>query len=146
MRLLRYNNQICYLNNNKAVFNTFRSPNCDIFSNRTFNLERHLTTCSERVKNVYPRNRYEIREALFDKLGSFGIKHTSERKLYKNLAIFDFESICVQEETFRDTKATTWIEKLISISVSSSLNIVEEPISSATLILSTSLLVLLELL
>ena len=60
VRLLRYNNQICYVNNINAVFQS--KPNCDTSFNRTFNLERHLTTCSERVKNVYPRNVYQIQE------------------------------------------------------------------------------------
>ena len=90
VRLLRYNNHICYVNNINAVLQSFCSPNCDTFSNRTFNLEQHLTTCSERVKNVYPRNVYQIRETLLDKLDSFGIKYTSEQKLFNNLAIFDF--------------------------------------------------------
>ena len=44
VRLLRYNNHICYVNNINAVFQPFRCPNCDAFFNRTFNLERHLTT------------------------------------------------------------------------------------------------------
>ena len=128
VRLLRYNNHICYVRNINAVFQAFRCPNCDTFFNRTFNLERHLTTGSERVKNVYPRNVYQIRETLFDKLDSFGINYTSEQKLFKNIAIFDFESICVQEETFRDTITTTWIGKHVPISVSLSSNLVEEPI------------------
>ena len=118
VRRLRYNNHICYVNNINAVFQAFRCPNCDIFFNKTFNLERHLTTCSERVKNFYPRNVYQIRETLFDKLVSFGINYTSEKKLFKNLAIFDFESVCVQEEAFRDTFATTWMGKHVPISVS----------------------------
>ena len=108
-------------------FKLFRFPNCDTFLNKTFNWERHLTTCSERVKNVYPRNVYQIRETLFEKLDSFGVKYTSEQKLFKNLSIFDFESICVQKETFRDTNTTTWIGKHVSISVSISSNLVEEP-------------------
>ena len=78
LRLLRYNIHICYVSNIKAVFQAFRCPNCDTFFKKTFNLERHLTTCSERVKNVYPRNVYQIRETLFDKLYSFGFKYTSE--------------------------------------------------------------------
>ena len=45
VRLLRYNNHISYVNNINAVFQSFRCPNCDTFFNRTFNLERHLTTC-----------------------------------------------------------------------------------------------------
>ena len=96
VRLLRYNNHISYVNNINAVFQSFRCPNCDTFFNRTFNLERHLTTCSDRVKNVYPRNVYQIRETRVDKLDSLGIKYTSEQKLFENLAIFDFESIYVQ--------------------------------------------------
>ena len=90
------------MSNINAVFQAFRCPNCDTFFGRAFNLERHLTTCSERVKNVYPRNVYQIRETLFDKLDSLGINYTSEQKLFKNLARFDFESICVQEETFQE--------------------------------------------
>ena len=128
VRLLRYNNHICYVSNINAIFQSFRCPNCETFFNRTFNLERHLTTCSERVKNVYPRNVYQIRETLFDKLDSFGINYTSEQKLFKNLAIFDFESICVQEETFRDTNTKSWIGKHVPISVSICSNLVEEPI------------------
>ena len=61
VRLLRYNNHLCYVNNINAVFQSFRSPNSDTFFNRTFNLMQHLTTCSERVKKVYPRNVYQIR-------------------------------------------------------------------------------------
>ena len=128
VRLLRYNSHGCYVSNINAVFRAFRCPNCDTFFNRTFNLERHFTTFSERVKNVYPKNVYQIRETLFDKLDSFGFNYTSEQKLFKNLAIFDFESICVQEETFRDTITTTWIGKHVPISVSFSSNPVEEPI------------------
>ena len=58
VRLLRYNKPICYVNNRKAVFQSFQSPNCDTFSEKhkkTFNLERNFTTCSEQVKNVYRR-------------------------------------------------------------------------------------------
>ena len=128
VRLLRYNNHICYVINIQAVFHFFRCPNCDNFFNKTFNLERHLTTRRERVKNVYPWNVYQIRETLFHKLDSFGIKYTSERKIFKNSAIFDFESICVQEETFRDTITTPCIGKRVKISVSISSNLVEEPI------------------
>ena len=79
LRLLRYNNHICYVNNIIAIFQSFRCPNCDTFFNRTFNLERNLTTCSERMKNVYPRNVYEIRGTLSDKLDSFGISVSSTR-------------------------------------------------------------------
>ena len=117
VRLLRYNNHICYVSNINAVFQAFSCPNFDTFLNRTFNLERHLTTCSKQEKNVSLRNVYQIRETLLDKLDSFGIMYTSQQKLFRNLATFDFESICVQEESFKDTKTTTWIRKHVPISV-----------------------------
>ena len=128
MRLLRYNNQICYVNNINSVFQCFRCPNCDTFFNRTFNLERHLTTCSEWVKNLYPRNVYQTQEILFHKLVSFGIEYVKVQTLFKNITVFDFESICVQKESVRDTDTTKWIGKHIPISVSISSNLVEEPI------------------
>ena len=101
--LMRYNNHICYVNIINAVFQSFCCSYCDTFFNRTFNLEQHLTKSSERVKYNYPRNVYQVRETLFDKLHSFGIKYTSQQKLFKNLAMLDFESICAHE----DTKTTT---------------------------------------
>ena len=80
------------------------------------------------MKIVYPRNVYQVRDTLFDKLDSFGIKNTSEQKVCRNLELLEFESICVQEETFRDTNTTTWIGKHVPISVSITANLVEEPI------------------
>ena len=128
VRLLRYNNHICYMNNINAVFQSFRCPNCDNFSNRTFNLERHLTICSERVKHFYSKNVHQTQETLFDKLDSFTIEYSNEQTLFKNLAIFDFESICVHEESFKGTDTTKWIGKHIPISVLISSNLVKEPI------------------
>ena len=128
IRLLGYNNHICHVSSINAVLQAFPCSNCDISFSRAFNLERHLTTCSERVKHVYPRNVYQIRENLFDKLDYFGINHTSEQKLFENLTLFHFESICIQEETFRSTNTTTWIGKHVPISVSISSNHVEESI------------------
>ena len=128
VRLLRYNNHICYVNNINAVFQSFRCPNCDTIFNRTFNLEQRLTICSERVKNVYPKNEYQIQETLFDKPDSFGIEYNNEQTLFKTLAKFDFESICVQEESFKDTDTTKRSGKHIPILVSISSNLAKEPI------------------
>ena len=106
VRLLRYNNHICYVNEFNAGFQSFRCPNCDNFFNRTFNWDQNFSTCSERVKNVYPKNVYQTQKTLLDKLDSFGIDNTNEQTFFKNLAIFDFESICVQEENLKDTDTT----------------------------------------
>ena len=92
-------------------------------------LERHLVTCSHRVKHIYPKNVYELRETLFEKLDAFNIPYRSEQNVFKNLAIFDFDSICVKEaNSYNQTEPTTWIGKHVHISVSISSNLIPEPI------------------
>ena len=44
------------------------------------------------------------------------------------MAIFDFESICVKEEPYKQTETTTWIGKHVLLSVSISSNLIPEPI------------------
>ena len=78
VRLLRYNNHICYVNNIIAVFQSFRCPNCDTFFRRniqfgaTFNyMQQTSENClsAERISNI--RNslwqaglfRYQVQES-----------------------------------------------------------------------------------
>ena len=98
VQLIRYISHNCYVDNINALFNAFRCPACDTYFQKTGNLERHLVRCSELVKHIYPKNVYQLRETLFDKLDSFGIQYTDDQKLFTNLAVFDFESICIPEE------------------------------------------------
>ena len=91
-------------------------------------LERHFVRCSERVKHVYPKNVYQLRETLFDKLDSLDIQYTDDQKLFTNLAVFDFESICIPEEIFENTETTTWIGKHVPISVSITSNLIAKAI------------------
>ena len=128
VQLIRYNSHICYVDNINALFKAFCCPTRDTYFHKTGNLERHLVRCSERVKHIYPKNVYQLRETLFDKLDSFGIQYTNDQKLFTNLAVFDFESICIPEEKFTNTKTTTWIGKHVLISVSISSNLIPIPI------------------
>ena len=48
------------------------------------------------------------------------------------MAKFDFESICVKEESYKQTETTTWIGKHVPISVSISSNLITEPIFRCT--------------
>ena len=87
-----------------------------------------MITRSKRVKHIYPKNLYQLRETLFGKLDSFKIPYKEDQKLFKNLAVFYFESICVKEETCKETETTKWIGKHVPISVSISLNLLPDPI------------------
>ena len=129
VKLLRYNNHICYVNNINALFKDCRCTTSDTFFSKTGNLERHLVTCSDHDKLIYPKSVYELRESVFEKLDAFDIPLRKEQKLFKNLAIFDFESICVKEaNSYKQTETTTWIAKHGPISIFTSSNLMLEPI------------------
>ena len=128
VQLIRYNSHICYVDNINALFQAFRCPTCDTYFQKTGNLEPYLVRCSERVKYIYPKNVYQLRKTLFDKLDSFDIQYTDDQKLFTNLAVFDFESLCKPEEKFINTETTSWIGKHVPISVSISSNLIIMPI------------------
>ena len=87
-----------------------------------------MIKCSDCVKHTYPKNVYELRETLFEKLDAFNIPYRSEQKQLKNWAIFDFKSICVEEDAYNQTETTTWIGKHVPISVFIASNLIQEPI------------------
>ena len=128
VKLLRYNNHICYVSDMNSFFKSFCCSSCDTIFSKTRNLERHLITSSKRVKHIYPKNVYQLRETLFEKLDSFNIPYRGDQNLFKNLAVFDFESNCVKEEAFKENETTKWIGKHVPISVSISSNLIPEPI------------------
>ena len=128
VKLLRYNNHIIYVNNIDNFFKCFRCPTCDIFFNVSQNFNKHLLRCKDRIKNIYPKNVYTLRETLFKKLDGFNIEYTKEQTLFKNVAIFDIESICVPSEELKPTETITWIGKHEPISVSISSNLLDKPI------------------
>ena len=128
VQLIRYNSHICYVDNINAPFKAFRCPTCDTYFEKTGNLERRLVRCSEHAKHIYPKNVYQLRETFFDKLDSFDIQYTDDQKLFNNLSVFDFESICISEEKFKNTEMTTWIGKHVPISASIFSNLIAEPL------------------
>ena len=128
VKLLRYNNHIIYVNNIDNFFKCFRCPNCDTFFNISQNFNKLLLRCNNRIKNIYPKNVYTLRETFFEKLDGFNIEYTIEQTLFKNVAIFDFESICVPSEELKPTETITWIGKHEPISKSVSSNLLDKPI------------------
>ena len=71
---------------------------------------------------------FNIQRMCFDQLDSFNIQYTDEQKLFNNLAVFDFESICLSEEKIKNTETITWVGKHVPISVSISSNLIASPI------------------
>ena len=61
-------------------------------------------------------------------MDSFNIPYKKDQELCKNLAVFDFESICFKEETYKETETTKCIGKQVPILVSISSNLIPETI------------------
>ena len=111
-----------------SFFKCFRCPSCDPFFNKSDNFNNYLLTCKDREKHFYPKNVYELRETLFEKLEGFSLPVSEDNKLFENMAIFDFESISVLTEELKEAQTTTWIGKHVPFSVSMSSNLIDEPI------------------
>ena len=128
IKLLRYNNHICYVNDINKFFKKFRCPSCDVFFNHSGHFNRRLKTCKERVKIIYPRDAYSLRETLFEKLDNFSIAYPECYTLLRNFVVFDFEAICVQSVEANNTMTTSWIGTHVLVSVSISSNLLDEPV------------------
>ena len=128
IKLLRYNNHICYVNDINKFFKKFRCPSCDVFFNHSGNFNRHLRTCKERVKNIYSRGVFLLKETLFQKLENFSIAYPEDCTLFKKFAVFDFEAICDNSSEISSSATTSWIGTHVPVSVSIFSNLLKEPI------------------
>ena len=72
------------------IIAVFQSFGCDTFFNGAFNLERPFTTCSERLRNIYPSNVYQSQETLFDKLDAFGVNYKPQKETFQKLSNLRF--------------------------------------------------------
>ena len=132
-----YNGHFSYISNINSPFKSYLCSSCCQFINKSGKLDRHLTTFTERLKRLFAKNVYQLREALFAKLGAFHIPYADEQELFRKMAVFGFDSILVDEEKIKDTEKTTWIGKHISVSVLISSNFVEDPVFLSKLTLMT---------
>ena len=128
VQLIRYNSHICYVDNNHALIKAFHCPTCDTNVQKTGNLERHLVRCSDRWSIYIQRMCINSDKRILISL-TRSISNTQiNRNSFFNLAVFDFESICIPEEKFKNTEMTTWIGKHDPISDSISSNLISEHI------------------
>ena len=50
------------------------------------------------MRHVYTKNVYELRKTLFEKLEGVNLPLSEDKKLFNNLAFFDFESIFIPKK------------------------------------------------
>ena len=117
IKLLRYNNRICYVNDINKFFKKFCCPSSDVFFNHSGHINLHLKTCKERVKNIYPRDVYSLRETLFEKLDNVSIAYPEDYNLFRKFVVFDFAAICAQSVETNNTATTSWIGTHVGINL-----------------------------
>ena len=130
VNLVQFGRHLCYIKDPQHFFNKYRCPTCDKIINHKGHYNVHLTSCDDRIKHKYPTTCYKLKDTIFEKLETLDIHVPKEHQLFKNLAVFDFESICVplREEEMHNTDTTKWLGKHIPISVSLSSNLLQDPI------------------
>ena len=79
------NSYVTTISDMSSFFIFFRCCTCDKIFPKTGSLERHLITCSERVRHIYPKNVHQLRETLFENLDSFNIQFREEQKLFEKM-------------------------------------------------------------
>ena len=99
MKLLRFNNKIIHTND---IDSFFKYSSCDTFFHKSDHFNKHLVRCKHRVRHVYPKNAYTLRETVFEKLDGLNIPCIEDQKLVSNVAIFDSESKCVPTEKLKE--------------------------------------------
>ena len=111
-KLLRYNNHTCYLSDINFFYKSFRCSTCDTIFSKTGSLERRLITCNERVRHIYPKNVYQLRETLFEKLNSFNIPYREDQKLFKNLAILISNLFTLRKRRIKKLRLQNGLENM----------------------------------
>ena len=87
-----------------------------------------MKTCSDLIKHSYPNEPYLLKLNVFEKLENVDVKINDTIRLFTNLAVFDFESIKVHDETLSNSNSVTWVGKHVPISVSIASNLHSSPI------------------
>ena len=83
-KFLRFNNHIIHTNDNDSFFKCFRCSCCDTFIKRSEFPNKHLLRYKDRVKNIYPKILYKLRETLFEKLEGFKSPVSEDNKFFKS--------------------------------------------------------------
>ena len=110
----------------KSFLKSSRCSFCDTIFSKTGNMERHLITCSERVKSIHPKNVYQLSETLFEKLGSFNNPKERIKSCLKTWQFLIWNLFALRMRCIKKLKLQNRLKK-VPITVSFSSNPIPEP-------------------
>ena len=106
----------CFVSDSKININAYRCCSSGQFIKKTPDFEQNVTTCKKELNIIFRKLCINCENHLSGKLASLSMSYANVQKLFKDMEIFDFESICVQEDQFRDSDTATWIGMRVPIS------------------------------
>lgn len=90
-----YKNHFSFIKNIRMFSKMFQCDNCQLVFTRNNSFNRHIKLCSSSKKEVFPGNKYQQNETVFEKLGKEGYFIQLEDRYYEYISCFDFEAILV---------------------------------------------------
>ena len=76
VKLLKFNNHIIHT----SAFDALAKAS---FLHKSDHFNQHLLRCKDRMRHIYPKNVYELRETLFEKLEGFNLSVSEDNKIFQ---------------------------------------------------------------
>ena len=92
MRLNVYENHLSLITDFEKYCHVFQCTKCNVLFNRNNNFNRHMKSCSGKVRETFPGDVYRNPPTLFERLEEIGIRVPPEDRQYPFFACFDFEA------------------------------------------------------
>ena len=112
VKLSRYNIHNCYVSDMNSSFKSFCCSTCDTFFSETGNMEQHLITCSERFKHIHPKNVYQLRETLLEKLDSFKTPYREDQSCLKTWPFLILNLFALRKRRIKKRKLQSGLENM----------------------------------
>ena len=121
MHLNLFQNHFSYIKNFSTFAVRYKCQLCDRIFNRSDNLQRHVMTCSNDVKEVYVGGKYKPKETIFQLLEKEGYVVPKEDRYYKFVSVFDYESVQIKNEETSKGRFIKYTHQPITFSICSNI-------------------------
>ena len=121
MRLNLSGNHLSLISNFDVFCHKFKCDKCDQLFDKGFRFNRHVKTCTEITKKVYPGGIFTQKPTIFNKLEKIGICIPKTDRMFPFFACYDFESFFTKNDLPGNGPKLTFETKhhVLSVAISS---------------------------